>query len=658
MRRRHATTSRVIGAGLLAVVLLATAPSSGWAQGSGRVVRFHGYRVRVPLSWPVYNLARAPSTCVRFNRHALYLGAPGANQRCPAHAVGRTEAILIEPVRAGGAAAASAPGETVRGRGSVTSFVVPSANLLVTATWSRDQELVAKLLGRRLKGSASSSASRARAHASARLTRGWSRSSARSRAATYSGLGFDACTAPSTSALSAWASSPYHAVGVYIGGINAACSQPNLTAGWVSGEVGAGWQLIPTYVGLQGAGSCSGTCATIAPSDATAQGAAAASDAVNQAQALGIPAGSPIYDDMEQYTRSSSNSAAVLAFLSGWTSRLHANGYVSGVYSSASSGITDLVMASGTGYSEPDDIWIADWNGNATTSDPFVPTSDWAANQRLHQYLGAHNETYGGVTINVDSDYLDGATVDASSPIPDNTFVQVIGFPAVYRIAGGAPLYVNSWAAFGGPQPVDMITPQQFSALAPHPANGTFLTTTTGLIYRVAGGAPIELTSWGVFGGPQPSVTVDEWDLQNMSNPLAHLQAAPINGTVVEGLPSGAYWSFCGGSRTSAAAMPPGLGVDDQGLAAFPVAPVTGGVGSGCATPQLRTRATVKCVVPNLKHMSLIRARRALRRARCRLGKVRRPRHRARHHRLRVFGQSAPARSRHRVRYRVNVRLT
>ena len=49
-----------------------------------------------------------------------------------------------------------------------------------------------------------------------------------------------------------------------------------------------------------------------------------------------------------------------------------------------------------------------EWAG--TTSDPYVPSGDWANHQRLHQYSGGHNETYGGVTLNIDGDYLDGAT--------------------------------------------------------------------------------------------------------------------------------------------------------------------------------------------------------------------------------------------------------
>ena len=53
------------------------------------------------------------------------------------------------------------------------------------------------------------------------------------RTGVFSGFAFDACAAPSTNALTAWAASPYRAVGIYIGGTNRACKQPNLTASWV-----------------------------------------------------------------------------------------------------------------------------------------------------------------------------------------------------------------------------------------------------------------------------------------------------------------------------------------------------------------------------------------------------------------------------------------
>jgi len=333
------------------MALLATSQLAIPAAGAAtREVHFDGHSVEVPRSWPVYRLAQHRGMCVRLDRRAVYLGSPSANQRCPAgDAVGGRRAILVDP-------GAPAPG-----------------------------------------GAASSSSA--------------PRASASAGGSVFTGLGFDACSAPSSKAMSAWASSPYRAIGVYIGGTNRACAQPNLTASWVSAQVAAGWHLIPTYVGLQAPTSSCSSCAKLTGAQASAQGTAAAVDAVNQAAAVAMGPGSPIYFDMESYSRTAGATAATLAFLEAWTKKLHALGYVSGVYSSGASGVADLVAEIGSDYAEPDDLWIADWNGQANSSSSYVPASAWAGHQRIHQYQGGHNETYGGQTINIDNDYVDGATV-------------------------------------------------------------------------------------------------------------------------------------------------------------------------------------------------------------------------------------------------------
>jgi hypothetical protein len=59
------------------------------------------------------------------------------------------------------------------------------------------------------------------------------------------GNGFDACSAPSDRTMSKWLKSPYRNVGVYIGGANRACGQPNLNEGWVTTIHRQGWRLIP-----------------------------------------------------------------------------------------------------------------------------------------------------------------------------------------------------------------------------------------------------------------------------------------------------------------------------------------------------------------------------------------------------------------------------
>ena len=71
------------------------------------------------------------------------------------------------------------------------------------------------------------------------------------RAGVYTGYAFDACSAPALASLQAWSASPYRGLGIYIGGANRACKQPQLNSNWVQQTLGLGWSLLPLYVGLQ-----------------------------------------------------------------------------------------------------------------------------------------------------------------------------------------------------------------------------------------------------------------------------------------------------------------------------------------------------------------------------------------------------------------------
>ncbi len=231
--------------------------------------------------------------------------------------------------------------------------------------------------------------------------------------------GFDACAAPSSSTMNAWkASSPYVNVGIYIGGANRGCAQPNLTSSWLSSVWAQGWRLLPIWVGPQA--SCttlSGT--TKLSSDGTTayfQGLNEGAAAADAASSLGMGWLTPIYYDMEAYPRGGTCSASVQAFTGGWVRMLNSRGYRAGMYSSLCSGILDVAVTN----SDPSGvalnaIWLAAWNGTpkiygyGTSSCP-LSDSIWNNHQRVHQYLGGHNETYGGITINVDSNAVDGPT--------------------------------------------------------------------------------------------------------------------------------------------------------------------------------------------------------------------------------------------------------
>jgi Rv2525c-like, glycoside hydrolase-like domain len=226
-----------------------------------------------------------------------------------------------------------------------------------------------------------------------------------------SGAGFDACDAPSTGAMNAWLQSPYRFVGVYIGGSNRGCRQPNLNADWVSQVHGMGWGLIPTYVGLQAPCASGDVGPTIDPNNPYNQGIFLAQDAVNQAQGLGLPPGTPIYYDMEAYNPSVCGQV-VRTFISGWIFQLHQNSYVAGMYGSSGAGVNDIAAA----QSDPtcncplDAIWFAHWNGDPSLyGDPYFPDSVWQG-ARIHQYQGGHDENWGGVTINIDNDSVGGPT--------------------------------------------------------------------------------------------------------------------------------------------------------------------------------------------------------------------------------------------------------
>jgi hypothetical protein len=222
--------------------------------------------------------------------------------------------------------------------------------------------------------------------------------------------GFDTCTAPSVSAMKAW-KSKYSAIGVYIGGQNMACSFGNLSSSWIKSVHSMGWSLLPLYVGLQAPcnpfpGKISGTWAAV-------QAKGAADAAVSNAANFGLGKGTPIYFDMESYNNSNASCrTAVLTFLDAWTRELHARGYVSGVYSSASTGVTDLVgitTISGHTMAQPDAMWFALWdrNGNLTGT-PYLPSSRWASD-RVKQYAGNKTQKIGGYTINIDADRVGGA---------------------------------------------------------------------------------------------------------------------------------------------------------------------------------------------------------------------------------------------------------
>ena len=249
----------------------------------------------------------------------------------------------------------------------------------------------------------------------------------------FTGYGFDQCVAPTQSAMDAWwKKSPFTAVGIYISGDSRACrTQPNLSSTWVAAQVARGWRLLPIALGPQA--SCQPRFPRykddfkISPSPtggyatAAAQGAAEADKNAADATTYGIGAGSTIWYDLEGFNLQDTHCReSALVFTSAWVTRIKALGYTAGFYSSASSGIKmlDDARTQRPGqFALPDRIWIARWDGAANTSTTYIPEDGWRPGGRMKQYLGGHNETWGGVTINIDSNFIDlGA---GSQPRPE-----------------------------------------------------------------------------------------------------------------------------------------------------------------------------------------------------------------------------------------------
>jgi glycoside hydrolase-like protein/VCBS repeat protein len=236
----------------------------------------------------------------------------------------------------------------------------------------------------------------------------------------FTGYAFDACTAPSSATMKAWrAASPYRGAGIYFGGTNRGCTQANLTAAWVDQQRRAGWHLIPLYVGPQA--SCTGATKKkylINNAQAGAQGAAAAGDAAYRARLLGLAPQSVLIYDMEAYrTDDVACKRGVLAFMNAWTARLHDLGYLSGFYSSMGSGGADQVANyAAPGYLRPDYVDFARWDLKPTVLDAGIPAAYWAPHRRMKQFQGGHVETWGGVSINIDRNYVDYAVLPAAGP--------------------------------------------------------------------------------------------------------------------------------------------------------------------------------------------------------------------------------------------------
>lgn len=229
--------------------------------------------------------------------------------------------------------------------------------------------------------------------------------------------GFDKCQAGSIAQMQTWwNNSPLYDTNIYFSGRNRACPSQPLSTTWTDQVTAMGWGLIPTVVGYQS--PCTASTTTVKLSYdvvvAETQGRGEADIAVTDATTIGLTTGSILYYDMERYDPPSPDTlgcrAATVAFLKGWTDRIKELGYKSGVYGSPKNAQEDWVNLPPA--SKMDAIWMARWDNipNVWTylTFPTFPTNEWANHQRIKQWQAPHNETWGGVTFNIDGNISDG----------------------------------------------------------------------------------------------------------------------------------------------------------------------------------------------------------------------------------------------------------
>jgi photosystem II stability/assembly factor-like uncharacterized protein len=251
-----------------------------------------------------------------------------------------------------------------------------------------------------------------------------------SRTLTMTGQAFDKCEIATLAAFQDWfTNSPYKVSNLYIGGISRSCGNSAMTGEYLAQVSAQGWRFIPTWVGYQA--SCSSYSNRIPTNTTEAYnlGVSEANAALDKAISLGLTApdgtGTVIYYDLEAFDYNNTtcmNSAK--SFINGWTKRMHDRGSLSGVYSRGFE-LTQLNSIA----NKIDVIWPANWYCNASPTCAYNPNATvwnvtglsntlWPTHQRIRQYAGGHEETWGTTLLKIDSNVIDGVVADTTDTYP------------------------------------------------------------------------------------------------------------------------------------------------------------------------------------------------------------------------------------------------
>jgi photosystem II stability/assembly factor-like uncharacterized protein len=246
--------------------------------------------------------------------------------------------------------------------------------------------------------------------------------------------GFDACHLPEISEMQTWwNNSPYRFYALYLGGVSlySECTTANST--WVSAVHQQGWSFVPTWVGPQAPCSSWKRKMSSDPSVAYQEGRLEAQAASMAAMSMGLTnhglGGTVIYYDMEYFGGANYECReTVKSFMNGWVERLHELGNIAGGYGSRNSYLADWATIAHI----PNDVWVASWYTN--NYDPAASVYGiswlnglWIYHQRIRQYTGGHNETWGNIKFNIDSDVADGmVAMPPTKPVNNPSVAKTI----------------------------------------------------------------------------------------------------------------------------------------------------------------------------------------------------------------------------------------
>jgi surface antigen len=134
--------------------------------------------------------------------------------------------------------------------------------------------------------------------------------------------------------------------------------------------------------------------------------------------------------------------------------------------------------------------------------------------------------------------YLIASTSLAALPrsIPEGMFVQGSIRRDIFRITGGAPVYVKTWASVGGTKPylrvdqraIDLAgTGGDYNRMSKVPRDGTTLRAlSSGKLYVVKAGRALSFSDWSQIGGYRPAGPVDPSSIMYAGKPPQYIHLA------------------------------------------------------------------------------------------------------------------------------------